>query len=315
MTNPSPPPSLKVTVAIATYNRADYLRQTLAGVVAQQFPRDHFEVLVIDNDSEDHTRAVVTEFASAHPAPRYLHEPKRGLSHARNRAIAEARGELIVFGDDDILVAPDWLAQLTVPLLADSAERIGAVGGEGIPVFPDGLPDWIAEWHAPLAYRTDAGPLDPRHYPMGANLAFRRDVLVQLGMFAPALGRTGNNLFGGDETEMIRRIRAAGLEVWFAPGAAVRHQMPASRTTFRYAARHAFDSARSRVIDRAGQAGAGSYFASRLVGNFLKALGFAALALLYALSFQNGASKKALVRAWRSCGYLYQISRSLVGKT
>jgi glucosyl-dolichyl phosphate glucuronosyltransferase len=315
MTNPSPPSSLKVTVAIATYNRADFLRQTLAGIVAQQFPRDHFEVLVIDNDSQDHTRAVVTEFAPAHPAPRYIHETKRGLSHARNRAITEARGEFIVFGDDDILVAPDWLAQLTVPLLADSAGRIGAVGGEVIPVFPDGLPDWIAEWHAPLAYRTDAGPLDPRHYPMGANLAFRRDVLVQLGMFEPALGRTGKNLFGGDETEMIRRIRAAGLEVWFAPGAAVRHQMPASRTTFRYAARHAFDSARSRVIDQAGQAGAGSYFASRFVGNFLKALGFAALALLYALSFQNGAAKKALVRAWRSCGYLYQISRSLVGKT
>ena len=315
MTNLSPPSSLKVTVAIATYNRADYLRQTLAGVVAQQFPRDHFEVLVIDNDSRDHTRAVVAEFASAHPAPRYIHEPKRGLSHARNRAIAEACGELIVFGDDDILVAPDWLAQLTVPLLADSAKLIGAVGGEVIPVFPDGLPAWIAEWHAPMAYRTDAGPLDPRHYPMGANLAFRRDVLVQMGLFEPALGRTGKNLFGGDETEMIRRIRAAGLAVWFAPAAAVQHQMPASRTTFRYAARHAFDSARSRVIDRADQAGAGSYFASRLVGNILKAIGFAALALLYTLSFQNGAAKKALVRAWRSCGYLYQISRSLVGKT
>ena len=315
MTNPGLPSSLKVTVAIATYNRADFLRQTLAGIVAQQFPRDHFEVLVIDNDSSDHTHAVVNEFASAHPAPRYIYEPQRGLSYARNRAIAEARGEFIVFGDDDILVAPDWLAQLTVPLLADSAERIGAVGGEVIPVFPDGVPGWIAGWHAPLAYRADAGPLDSRHSPMGANLAFRRAVLVRLGAFDPALGRTGKNFFGGDETEMIRRIRAAGLEVWFAPAAAVQHQMPASRTTFRYAARHAFDSARSRVIDRAGETGAGGYFASRLVVNFLKALGFAALALLYALSFQNDVAKKALVRAWRSCGYLYQISRSLVGKT
>ena len=314
MTNPSPPSSLKVTVAIATYNRADYLRQTLAGLVVQQFPRDHFEVIVIDNDSSDHTCAVVAEFASAHPAPRYVHEPRRGLSHARNRAIAEARGEIIVFGDDDILVAPDWLAQLTVPLLADAAERIGAVGGEVIPVFPEGAPAWIAEWHAPMAYRADAGPLDPRHSPMGANLAFRRAVLVQLGAFVPALGRTGKNLFGGDETEMIRRIRAIGLEVWFTPAAAVQHQMPASRTTFRYAARHAFDSARSRVIDRAGQPGAGGYFASRLIGNLLKALGFAVLALLYALSFQNDAAKKALVRAWRSCGYLYQIPRSLFGE-
>src|SRR5947208_16613448 len=85
----------KVTVAIPTYNRADFLRQTLAGIGAQQFPRDHFEVLVIDNNSRDHTRAVVAEFATAHPAPRYLHEPKQGLDHARNRAITEARGESI----------------------------------------------------------------------------------------------------------------------------------------------------------------------------------------------------------------------------
>lgn len=112
---------------------------------------------------------------------------------------------------------------------------------------------------------------------------------------------------------MIRRVRQAGLDVWFVPAAAVRHQMPASRTTFRYAARHAFDSARSRVIDRAGQKGATTYLAGRLVANLLKAAGFALVALLNALVFRTGAAKQALVRAWRSCGYLYQIPRSLFG--
>ncbi len=306
--------TLKVTVAIPTYNRADFLRQTLAGLVAQQFPRDHFEILVLDNNSTDHTRAVVAEFASAHPAPRYLLETQQGLDYARNRAIAEARGEIIVFGDDDILVQPDWLAQMAVPLLADPAQRIGAVGGEVIPVFPDGLPDWVAEWHSPLAFRPDLGPLETRHSPMGANLAFPRFVFDKLGLFHTALDRAAGNYFSGGDSEMIRRVRAAGLEVWFAPAAAVQHQMPASRTTFRYARRHAFDSARSRVIDRAGQPGAAGYFAGRFVGNLLKALGFALLSLLNALIFRTGAAKKALVRAWRSCGYLYQIPRSLVGK-
>ena len=309
-----PPAAMKVTVAIPTYNRADFLRQTLAGIVAQQFPRDHFEVLVIDNNSRDHTAAVVAEFTAAHPAPRHVFENQQGLDHARNRAIAEARGEIIVFGDDDILVKPDWLAQIAVPLLADPDHRIGAVGGEVIPVFPDGLPDWVREWHAPLAFRPDLGPLEAKHSPMGANLAFPKWIFAQLGTFHTALDRAAGNYFSGGDSEMIRRVRAAGLEVWFAPGAAVQHQMPASRTTFRYAARHAFDSARSRVIDRAGQPGAGGYFASRIVGNLLKALGLAALALLYAISFQSGAAKQALVRAWRACGYLYQIPRSLVGE-
>ncbi|WP_414660735.1 glycosyltransferase family 2 protein [Horticoccus sp. 23ND18S-11] len=305
---------IKVTVAIPTYNRADFLRQTLAGIVAQQFPRDHFEIIVIDNNSTDHTRAVVAEFASAQPAPRYVQETKQGLDYARNRAIAEARGAILVFGDDDILVQPDWLAQMTVPLLADPARRIGAVGGEVIPVFPDGLPDWVREWHAPLAFRPDLGPLESRHSPMGANLAFPLWVFEQLGPFHTALDRAAGNYFSGGDSEMIRRVRAAGLDVWFSPGAAVKHQMPASRTTFRYARRHAFDSARSRVIDRAGQPGAKGYLVGRFFANVAKALGFTGVALLNALIVRTGAAKKALVRAWRSCGYLYQIPRSLCGK-
>ncbi len=311
---PPPAATLKVTVAIPTYNRADFLRQTLAGIAAQHFPRDHFEVIVIDNNSTDHTRAVVAEFADRNPAPRYLRETKQGLDYARNRAIAEARGEIIVFGDDDILVQPDWLAQMAVPLIADPGRRIGAVGGEVIPVFPDGLPDWVREWHAPLAFRPDAGPLEARHSPMGANLAFPSWVFEQLGPFHTALDRAAGNYFSGGDSEMIRRVRQAGLEVWFAPGAAVKHQMPASRTTFRYAARHAFDSARSRVIDRAGQPGAPGYFLGRLFANLAKVAGFSLLALLNAIVLRTGAAKKALVRAWRSCGYLYQIPRSLAGK-
>lgn len=307
--------ALQVTVAIPTYNRADFLRQTLAGLVAQEFPPDQFEVLVIDNNSTDDTRAVVAEFAEKRPAPRYVRETQQGLDHARNRALTEARGAVILFGDDDILVQPDWIRQMAGPLLADAASRrIGAVGGEVIPVFPDGLPEWVREWHAPLAFRADTGPLPARHSPMGANLAFPAWVFRKVGPFHTALDRAAGNYFSGGDSEMIRRVRAAGLEVWFAPAGAVRHQMPASRTTFRYACRHAFDSARSRVIDRAGQRGAFSYLASRLLANLLKAAGFAMLSALQALILRPGPGKQALVRAWRCCGYLYQIPRSLRGK-
>ena len=246
---------MRVTVAIPTYNRAAFLRQTLDGIARQDFPRDQFEVLVIDNNSPDDTRAVVTALADRKPAPRYFLESKQGLDHARNRAIAEAKGDIILFADDDILVRPDWISQMQAPFTAGPA-RIGAVGGEVIPIFPDGLPEWVAEWHAPLAFRPDAGPLPDRDYPMGANLAFPKWVFDRLGPFHAALDRTAESYFSGGDSEMIRRVRAAGLEVWFAPAAAVQHQMPASRTTFRYAARHAFDSARSRVIDRAGRPGA-----------------------------------------------------------
>lgn len=307
-----PPP--RVTVIICTYNRAGLLRQTLAGVARQDYPADALEVLVVDNNSPDDTAAVVGEFARGPHAPRRVLETAQGLDHARNRGLAEARGDLLLFADDDILVAPDWVRQMAAPFIADSAGLIGCVGGEVVPVFPDGLPEWIREWHAPLAFRPEAGPVPPRDSPMGANFAFPRRVLAEVGPFATGLDRKGASLFGGGDAEMVRRVRAAGYEVWFAPAAKVLHQMPASRTTFRYAARHAFDSARSRVADRANRPGAARYLLSRFFVNLLKALGFAVLALLNFAVVRPDSAKKSLVRAWRSCGYLWQIPRSLFGR-
>src|SRR6202030_3038576 len=99
--------ALPATVALPTYNRAELLRQTLEGVTRQNYPAGEFEILVIDNNSTDATAEVVASFAARSPAPRRVVETKQGLNHARNRAIDEARGEVIVFGDDDILVSPD----------------------------------------------------------------------------------------------------------------------------------------------------------------------------------------------------------------
>lgn len=305
---------MHVTVAIPTYNRAPLLRQTLEGLARQDFPEAEFEVLVIDNNSRDDTAAVVRSFAGARPAPRHVLETAQGLDHARNRAIAEARGEIVLFGDDDILTEPDWISRMVAPFAEDRGHRVGAVGGEVVPVFPDGLPAWLEGAHRPLRFRPDAGPLEAGQTPMGANLAFRRRVFAEHGLFHTDLDRQGARLFGGGDGEMIRRLRSAGLHIWFQPAAAVRHQIPASRLTFSYAARHAFDSARSRVADRAGRPGAGAYLLSRLTVHAAKAPLCGMLAAGCLLAARPGSAKKALVRAWRSCGYIVQILRSFAGR-
>jgi glycosyltransferase involved in cell wall biosynthesis len=312
-------PTLRVTVAVITYNRSRFLRETLAGMVRQAYPTGSWELLVIDNNSTDDTPAVVASFTASHPAPRRVVEMQQGLDHGRNRAIAEATGDLLVLADDDILVEPDWLAKLVAPFSTENAPMIGVVGGEVVPVFPDGLPAWLEGSHGPLGFRSEAGPLGPGQAPMGANFAFPKSVFQRFGLFDTRLDRQGARLFGGGDSEMIRRIRAAGLEAWFVPGARVFHQMPASRLTFDYAARHAFDSARSRVADkveslRRAKASPLGYLASRAAGSALKLVGFLVLALGCAVILRTGAAKRALVRAWRSCGYLYQIARSAVGK-
>jgi len=308
-----------VTVAVITYNRSRFLRETLAAVVRQDYSPERWELLVIDNNSTDDTAEVVASFSGAATAPRRVVETRQGLDHGRNRAVAEARGDFLALADDDILVERDWLSALVAPLSGDGARRIGVVGGEVVPVFPDGMPAWLEGSHGPLGFRNGPGPLAPGQAPMGANFAFPRWAFERFGLFDTHLDRKGASLFGGGDSEMIRRIRGAGLEVWFVPAARALHQIPRSRLTFGYAARHAFDSARSRVADqsrtlRESGGSAFAYLATRAASSVLKLAGFLLLALCLFPVLHTGGAKRALVRAWRSCGYLYQIARSAAGK-
>ncbi len=303
-----------VSIIIPTYRRARWLRETLATLVAQDYPADRFEIVIVDNNSPDETKAVVAEFAAAKKAPRHVLETRQGANFARNRGVNESTGEILVFGDDDILARPDWLREMVAPFVADPAGRIASVGGEVVPVFPEGCPDWVRGFHGPQALRPDTGPTREGQVPMSANLAFRREALMGIGLFDTSVTREGGKQFSSDENVLTRKLRAAGREIWFAPAAVVQHQMPAGRTTFAYVRRHAFDSARSRVIDRVSAGAATGYLLSRLPGNLVKAVGFTLAAGLHALVGRGGAARRALVRAWRSCGYLYQIPRSLMGK-
>ena len=310
-------PHPRTTVAVITYNRSRFLRETLAGLVRQVYPAE-WELLVIDNNSPDDTKEVVASFSMAVPAPRHILETRQGLDHGRNRAIDESKGDIVVLVDDDIIVEPDWLAQLVAPFASERAHSIGVVGGEVIPVFPEGIPTWLEGAHRPLGFRMDPGPLPPDQAPMGANFAFPRWVFNRFGKFDTRLDRQGARLFGGGDSEMIRRVRAVGLEAWFVPGAKVLHQIPLSRLTVGYATRHGFDSARSRVVDqvrtiRASGRSPYGYLASRAFGSFLKLAGFSLTAVACLVAFRGDGAKRALVRAWRSCGYLYQIARSAMG--
>ena len=307
-----------ITVVIPTYNRAAFLRQALEGLLAQDLPPDRYEVLVIDNNSSDRTATEVGSFAQSRPEPRYIPEPRQGANHARNRAIDEAQGEIVVFVDDDVLVGPQWLRELTAPFFSKQGTRVGAVAGEVVPFFPDGCPSWVAGFHGPLAFRLEPGPIGPRQMPMSANLAFRRPVFEKIGRFEAEIGRHGRKIFSHDENFLIHRLRDAGYEVWFAPAAVARHQIPAARTRLKYVLAHGFDSARSRVFgrvnfDQAEGRSSWPYLLSRLIPNLLKAAGFLGIAFLQMAIFRTDLAKKFLVRAWRACGYLYQIPRSLAG--
>jgi glycosyltransferase involved in cell wall biosynthesis len=228
---------VNVTVAICTWNRAALLDRTLARMRDLAPPGVEWELLVVNNNSTDDTDAVIAKHAAALPLRRLL-ETKQGLSNARNCAIDNSRGELLVWTDDDVLVEPGWLAAYAKA----SAEYPGAAffGGPVDPWFEVEPPAWVKR-NLPLL----DGPFALRHLgdvtrpfvgqetPYGANMAFRTAVLRK-HRFDPRLGRIGNGMLSGEEVAVFEGIAAdGGSGVWVA-SARVRHFIPAARLTTNY---------------------------------------------------------------------------------
>ncbi len=241
-----------VSVIVCTYNRCSSLADTLTALASQDLDTDRWELLVVDNNSRDDTRATVERFRLAHPALRcrYLFQPAQGLSHARNLGIAQAQGALIVFTDDDVLPEPDWLRRATA--LMESRD-CAAFGGYIAPIWEHAPPRWLTErFHGFIAIRMDTrGPFELGEHdelPFGANMGFRREVFDRLGVFDTALGRKGNVLAGGEEWDLFRRVQASGGRIVYAPDIRVHHKVEAFRLRKSYFRRWRYQCSRNEAL-------------------------------------------------------------------
>lgn len=239
---------MHASIVVCTYNRAESLRDTLVALRALNSPPGcEWEVVVVDNNSKDTTRAVVEQAQVDWPRLRYEFEPEQGLSAARNHGISSARGATIMFTDDDVLPEPDWLAATLAGL---ERHRADACGGYIAPIWESPPPPWLTQrFHGFLAVRTDRNDdyvMTPDSaLPFGANIAFRRDVFDRVGGFDTQRGRKGLVLAGGEDGEMFERILAAGLKVVFLGGSRVHHKVEAFRLTKRYFRRWRFQASRN----------------------------------------------------------------------
>jgi glycosyltransferase involved in cell wall biosynthesis len=225
----------ELTIVIATWNRGGKLARTLASVAAQTLPPERWEAVVVNNNSTDDTAEVFARFASSAAASglavRMVDEPRQGLSWARSRGIAEARGAIIAMIDDDEEINPEFVAAY-LDFFASHPVAVAA-GGPMLAVYEQERPRWMSYYTEALAASTiNLGPRVRRfprgRYPIGGNMAFRREVFEIHGSFDTTLGRTGGSLIGGEEKDMFSRI--AG-EIWWVPGAVVNHLIPPARLT------------------------------------------------------------------------------------
>ncbi len=190
-----------------------------------------WEVLLIDNDPSGSAKPVFDSYVLRSRLPlRYVHERTSGLSHARNRAIREARGVIVAFLDDDVLVPRCWLFEML-----DVFERTGAdcVGGRVL-IKWEGQPESAVQACERELVAFDKGAKDirliGRDVPIGANLAFRAAVL-QGQVFVAELGRTRTNLMGCEEVDSVLRLVKEGRRIWYSGAAAVEHRTAGERLT------------------------------------------------------------------------------------
>jgi glycosyltransferase involved in cell wall biosynthesis len=237
---------MDVTVAICTWNRAELLDRTLTAFHQQQFSVPvRWELLVVDNNCTDSTAAIVDRHANSLPLRRVV-EPQQGHSHARNRAVAEAQGELILWTDDDVRVSPNWIAEFV--RVAQAHPQAGFFGGRVTPWFAHTVPpttrrliethwDLLAAVYSLKDYGPDIRPLTASEGPFGSSMAFRTGLLRRYP-FNPRLGRVKTELIGGDEVAVIQAMQADGISgVWIGT-TEVQHFIPPDRTTYRHFWRH-----------------------------------------------------------------------------
>lgn len=242
------------SIVVCTRNRADRLVRCLASLGDQVVPGDpELEVVVVDNGSIDGTAAVARRWCRGDPDRRHLvHEPVPGLSRARNRGAAHARGDVVLFIDDDAEAPSGWAAAHLAAYRRDTA--VVGVGGPVVLRWPDGRPGWLAprleHWFSALDHGDAPVAFPPPHGPYGTNMSLRRDALEAAGGFDDRLGRRGRSLLSSEEADLFERVWAAGGAVAYEPAALVLHSVTRDRLSRRWVLRRGWAQGRSNARRR-----------------------------------------------------------------
>jgi len=241
---PSPERAPFVSVVVPTVGRDAVLRRTLHSLAALDYP--HYEIVVVDNAPHgSDTAELVREHAARDSRVRYASEPRRGVAHARNRGLADARGEIVAFADDDVIVDQGWLRALVDGFTDDAVAAVTGYVLAGELETPAQV--WIEQYGSfgkgsrrrrfdATGYETveegrirrvPAGraslyPYLPGTYGSGANMAFRTDTLRRLGGFDPLLG-SGSSVRTGEDIDVLMRVVLAGHALVYEPSAIVWH--------------------------------------------------------------------------------------------
>ena len=242
---------MKFSLVVCTCNRSERLKRMLISLREAVIPDGlSCEFILVDNNSDDYTRSVFEEVEKHYESKiRYVFEGKRGISHARNRGIKEARGEIIGFTDDDVIVDKYWIQNIEKAF--KEYDDVACVGGKILPIWEISKPKWLKprlyDYLALLDYGESVTYMDSPNI-WGANFAVKSEMFKKYGLFDSNLGRIPGKLYSGEETEFLHRLQNAGEKILYYPLSIIYHCVSAHKMSKKYFRKWHFDAGELRGI-------------------------------------------------------------------
>lgn len=228
-----------ISVILCTYNRDKYIYNVLRSIAENQFNKSDFEIVLVNNNSTDHTQAECERFCKDYPEVtfNYYVEKEQGLSYARNCGIRMAKGDLLVYVDDDAKVNEVYL-QTYADFFNTHPDAVAA-GGPILPVYETEEPQWMSHYTRQLVtgklYLGEKEREFPKGaFPGGGNAAYRKSVFDKVGLFNVELGRKGNSLIGAEEKDLFDKMTTLGMRFFYLPTSILYHIIPERKLTQDY---------------------------------------------------------------------------------
>ena len=233
---------IQISVIVPTHNRCKSLQNTIFSLQEQNFPKDGYEIVVVDNNSTDKTFEVVEECnENGKKQVIYVKEPEIGLHNARHAGAKAAKGEILAYVDDDVICDSNWLSELVKPY---ANPEVGCVGGKILPKWEAEPPEWVRRYPSYLSLLDLGDEVKELKTPgiYGCNFSIRRSLLFEVGGFNPdAFGDKKLIWYRGDgETGLLRKVLATGRRIIYTPCATVWHVIPKDRLTLDYFEKRSF---------------------------------------------------------------------------
>lgn len=214
--------AILISVIVCTYNRSSLLKNCLLSLEKQTADKNIYEVIVVDNNSNDNTQKIVKDFIKNYPNIKIVIEKMQGLSYARNRGWKKAKGRYVAYIDDDAYANHDWIAEIVS--FTKKYPTVGVFGGPYKKYFLTPPPRWFPDRYGTLDLGKKIKQIHPpKEWLTGTNMIFNKHVFNKLGGFNTHLGMKGKTTVYGEETELIFRLYKLGEQIYYVPTIKVNH--------------------------------------------------------------------------------------------